>query len=112
MPTLDRSYTPGGELCFEASGTMVPEGLPARPHGSGGQSNAPVDIRLEVAHVGGDGAEVVHFSTNSISLLQIFVDDRDRASPNLVVLVLAHLVLRPSVEASASKMGDSVDLTF
>ena len=40
------------ELGFEADGGMVPEWLPRRSHDSGRQSNAAVDIRLNVARVG------------------------------------------------------------
>ena len=37
---------------------MAPEWLPQRSNYSGRQSNAAVDIRLKVAHVGDDGAQV------------------------------------------------------
>ena len=47
----------------------------------------------------------MNLSTNSTSLLQICSDGGDGASPNFMILVLAQLVLRPSLQASASKMA-------
>ena len=76
---------------------MAPEWLPERSHDSGRQSNAAVDIGLKVARVGDDGTQVGEFVNNSTSLLQICSDGGDGASPNFMILVLAHLVLRPSL---------------
>ena len=45
----------------------------------------------------------MNLSTNSISLLQICSDGGDGASPNFMILVMAQLVLRPSLESSASR---------
>ena len=47
-------------------------------------------------------------STNSTSLLQICCDGGYGASPNFMILVLAQLILRPSLEASASNMANSL----
>ena len=40
----------------------------------------------------------MNLSTNSTSLLQICSDGGDGASPNVMMLVLAQLVLRPRLE--------------
>ena len=87
---------------------MAPEWFPERSHDSGRQSNAAVYIRLKVTRVGDDGTQ----STNSTSLLQICSDGGDGASPNFMILVLAQLVLRPSLQASASKMANADEMSF
>ena len=91
---------------------MAPEWLPERSHDSGRQSNTAVYIRLEVARVGDDGAQVGELSTHSTSLLQICSDGGDGTSPNFMILVLAQLVLRPSLQASASKMANADEMSF
>ena len=52
----------------------------------------------------------MNLSTNSTSLLQICSDGG--ASPNCMILVLAQLVLRPSLQASASKMANADEMSF
>ena len=55
----------------------------------------------------------MNLSTNSTSLLQILCSDGgDGASPNFMILVLAQLVLRPSLQASASKMANADEMSF
>ena len=46
----------------------------------------------------------MNLSRNSTSLLQICSDGGDGTSPHVMILVLAQLVLRPSLQASASNM--------
>ena len=48
----------------------------------------------------------------NLSLLQICSDGGDGASPNLMILVLAQLVLRPRLQASASKMTNADAMSF
>ena len=54
----------------------------------------------------------MNLSINSQSLLQICSDGGDGASPNFMILVLALLVLRPSLEASASNMANADKMSF
>ena len=56
----------------------------------------------------------MNLSTNSTSLLQICSDVGDGTSPNFMILVLAQLVLnlRPSLQASASKMANADEMSF
>ena len=54
----------------------------------------------------------MNLSTNSISLLQICSDGGYGASPNFMILVLAQLVLRPSLEAAASNMATADEVSF
>ena len=54
----------------------------------------------------------MNLSTNSTSLLHICSDGGDGTSPNFMILVLAQLVLRPSVQASASKMANADEMSF
>ena len=54
----------------------------------------------------------MNLSTNSTSLLQICSDGGDGTSPNFMILVLAQLVLRPSLQASASKMANADEMSF
>ena len=91
---------------------MAPEWLPERSHDSGRQSNAAVYIRLKVTRVGDDGTQVGEFVNKLTSLLQICSDGGDGASPNFMILVLAQLVLRPSLQASASKMANADEMSF
>ena len=54
----------------------------------------------------------MNLSSNSTSLLQICSDSGDGTSPNLMILVLAQLVLKPSLQASASKMANADEMSF
>ena len=54
----------------------------------------------------------MNLSTNSIPLLQICSDGGDGTSPNFMILVLAQLVLRPSLQASESKMANADAMSF
>ena len=54
----------------------------------------------------------MNFSTNSTSLLQIYSHGGDGTSPNFMILVLAQLVLRPSLQASASNMANADEMSF
>ena len=54
----------------------------------------------------------MNLSTNSTSFLQICCDGGDRTSPNFMILVLAQLVLRPSLQASVSKMANADEMSF
>ena len=54
----------------------------------------------------------MNLSTHSTSLLQICSDGGDGTSPNVMILVLAQLVLRPSLQASASKMANADEMSF
>ena len=86
--------------------------MPDRSHASGRQSNAAVDIRLKVARVGDDGAQV----DDLVKRFDIVVADNsnggDGASSNVLILVLAQLVLKPILEASASKMANADERSF
>ena len=53
----------------------------------------------------------MNLSTNSTSLLQICSDGGDGASPNFMILVLAQLVLRPSLQSSVSKMANADEMS-
>ena len=54
----------------------------------------------------------MNLSTNSTSLLQICSDGGDGTSPNFMILVLAQLVVRPSLQVSASKMANADEMSF
>ena len=100
------------ELGFEADEGVAPEWLPERSHDCGRQSNEAVDIGFKVTRVGDDGAWYVNLSTNSTSLLQICSDSGDGTSPNFMILVLAQLVLRPILQASAAKMANADEMSL
>ncbi len=102
------------ELGFEADGGVASEWLPERSHDSGHQSNAAFDIRLKVARVGDDGTQVGEF-VNKFDIIvadMLCSDGGDGTSPNFMILVLAQLVLRPSLQASASKMANADEMPF
>ena len=54
----------------------------------------------------------MNLSTNSTTLLQMCSDGGDGASPKFMILVLAQLVLRPSLQAFASKVANADEMSF
>ena len=54
----------------------------------------------------------MNLSTKLTPLLQICSDGGYGTSSNFMILVLAQLVLRPSLQASASKMANADDMSF
>ena len=100
------------EACYSRSlisRLVAPECVPERSHDSGRQYNAAVDIGLKSPVLVMTEPRYVNLSTNLISLLQICSDGGDGTSPNFMILVLAQLVLRPSLHASVSEETFSAD---
>ena len=54
----------------------------------------------------------MNLSTNSKHSYTICSDGGDGSSPNFMILVLAHLVLGPNLEASASKMANADEMSL
>ena len=68
---------------------------------------------MKVARIGDDGTQVGELVNKfDIIVADICSDGGDGTSQNFMILVLAQLVLRPSLQASASKMANADEMSF